>query len=47
MQLKLPEGASLNETSARATEAEAVLKQVTEVQDLYTIVGAAQTKATA
>ncbi|MBK7863497.1 MAG: efflux RND transporter permease subunit [Archangiaceae bacterium] len=40
VQLKLPEGSSLQESSDRAAEAEALIRQVPEVQDIYTIVGA-------
>ncbi len=42
VQLKLPEGSSLEETGLRASEAEAVLKQVPDVAEIYTIVGVAQ-----
>lgn len=39
IELKLPEGSSLQESSDRAAEAEALIRQVSEVQDIYTIVG--------
>src|SRR5581483_3638396 len=42
VQLKLPEGSSLEETGARAAQAEALIKQVPEVTDVYTIVDVAQ-----
>jgi hydrophobic/amphiphilic exporter-1 (mainly G- bacteria), HAE1 family len=42
VQLKLPEGSSLIETAARAAEAEAVIKQVPEVADIFTIAGVTQ-----
>jgi len=40
LELKLPEGSSVNESLARAKEAEALIKQIPEVTDVYTIVGA-------
>ncbi len=42
VELKLPEGSSLQESADRAAEAEAVIRKVPEVSDIYTIVGAAQ-----
>jgi len=42
VELKLPEGSSLQESSDRAAEAEAIIRKVPEVSDIYTIVGAAQ-----
>ncbi|MBL9037167.1 MAG: efflux RND transporter permease subunit [Archangium sp.] len=39
-ELTLPEGASVSESMARAEEAEQLVRQVPEVTDVYTIVGA-------
>lgn len=41
VQLKLPQSASLAESTARAAEAEAQLRALTDVTDVYSVVGAA------
>jgi hydrophobe/amphiphile efflux-1 (HAE1) family protein len=41
VELKLPEGSSLDASGDRAAEAEALVRQIPEVSDVYTIVGAA------
>lgn len=40
VELKLPEGASVQESLARATHAETLIRAIPEVTDVYTIVGA-------
>ena len=40
VQLKLPEGASVSESQARAIQAEAMLRELPDVTDIYAIVGA-------
>lgn len=40
VQLKLPEGSSLNESAIRAAEAETMLRQLPDVTDIYSLVGA-------